>query len=251
MNISFTGRTAIVTGGAGGFGSATARAFADAGANVVVADIDEARAKDVARELPSAHVVATDVTDETAVRKLVAETVERFGALHVMVNNAGLPHRQTPLEGMDVTDADFQFAINIRSVFLGCKHAIPALREAGGGVIVNVASVAGKRPRPGMVVYNATKGAVITLTRGLAAEVGPQIRVNAVNPLVAQTGFIRNALGIDCLDETMQASLTTNVPMGRIADPQDVASGIVYLASDQASFLTGVCLDVDGGRSIQ
>lgn len=251
MNISFTGRTAIVTGGAGGFGSATARALADAGANVVVADIDEARAKDVARELPSAHVVATDVTDETAVRKLVAETVERFGALHVMVNNAGLPHRQGPLEGMDVTDADFQFAINIRSVFLGCKHAIPALREAGGGVIVNVASVAGKRPRPGMVVYNATKGAVITLTRGLAAEVGPQIRVNAVNPLVAQTGFIRNALGIDCLDETTHASLTTNVPMGRIADPQDVANGIVYLAADQASFLTGVCLDVDGGRSIQ
>lgn len=251
MNISFTGRTAIVTGGAGGFGSATARAFADAGANVVVADIDGARAKDLAGELPSAHAVTTDVTDETAVRSLIAETMDRFGALHVMVNNAGLPHRQGPLEEMDVADADYQFAINIRSVFLGCKHAIRALREAGGGVIVNVASIAGKRPRPGMVVYNATKGAVVTLTRGLAAEVGPQIRVNAVNPLVSQTGFIRNALGIDSLDQAMRTSLTANVPMGRIADPQDVANGIVYLASDQASFLTGVCLDVDGGRSIQ
>src|SRR5581483_4409859 len=166
-------------------------------------------------------------------------------------NNAGLPHRQGPLEEMDVTDVDFQLAINLRSVFLGCKHAIPALREAGGGVIVNVASIAGKRPRPGLTMYNATKGAVITLTRGLAAEVGPDIRVNAVNPVVSQTGFIKNALGVDALDEQSRVAMTANLPMGRIAEPQDVANGIVYLASDQAGFLTGVCLDVDGGRSIQ
>lgn len=251
MNISFTGRTVIVTGGAGGFGAATVRTFAAAGANVVVADIDGARAKEVAGELPSAHPVAADVTDEAAVRDLIAEAVRRFGALHVMVNNAGVPHRVGPLAEMDVSDVDFQLAINLRSVFLGCKHAIPALREAGGGVIVNVASIGGKRPRPGLSIYNATKGAVITLTRGLAAEVGPNIRVNAVNPLLAQTGFIKNALGIDSLDDSMREAYTATVPMNRITHPQDVANAIVYLAADQANFLTGVCLDVDGGRSIQ
>jgi 3-oxoacyl-[acyl-carrier protein] reductase len=183
--------------------------------------------------------------------RLVATAEERFGRLHVMVNNAGLPHRQAPMIDMDVADVDFQFAINIRSVFLGCKFAVPALRRAGGGVIVNTASIAGKRPRPGMVVYNATKGAVITLTRGLATEVGPDIRVNAVNPVVSETGFIKNALGVETLDDEARSGLTANIPLGRIAEPQDVANAIVYLASDQAAFLTGVCLDVDGGRSIQ
>jgi 3-oxoacyl-[acyl-carrier protein] reductase len=251
MTIPPTGRTVVVTGGAGGFGSATARAFAETGANVVVADIDEGRAKDVAGQLPAALAVRCDVTDETAVRDLVATTVSHFGGLHVMVNNAGLPHLQGPLEDMATADVDAQLAVNVRSVFLGCKYAIPALRDQGSGVIVNVASIAGKRPRPGLTIYNATKGAVITLTRSLAGEIGPQIRVNAVNPLVAQTGFIKNALGMETLDDTTRASMTAGVPMGRIADPTDVANGIVYLSSDQASFLTGVCLDIDGGRSIQ
>jgi 3-oxoacyl-[acyl-carrier protein] reductase len=251
MKLSFDGRTVVVTGAAGGFGSATARTFAEAGANVVVSDIDEGRAKEVADGLPSAIAVHADVTDPEAMERLVATAEERFGRLHVMVNNAGLPHRQAPMIDMDVADVDFQFAINIRSVFLGCKFAVPALRRAGGGVIVNTASIAGKRPRPGMVVYNATKGAVITLTRGLATEVGPDIRVNAVNPVVSETGFIKNALGVETLDDEARSGLTANIPLGRIAEPQDVANAIVYLASDQAAFLTGVCLDVDGGRSIQ
>jgi 3-oxoacyl-[acyl-carrier protein] reductase len=251
MNISYSGRTVIVTGGAGGFGTATVRAFADAGANVVVADIDGDRAQAVAEPLPNAMAVAADVTDPEAMRALIVAAERRFGALHVMVNNAGVPHRSTALVDQDVSEVDAQLAVNVRSVFLGCKYALPALRRAGGGVIVNVASIAGKRPRPGLVIYNATKGAVITLTRGLAAEVGPDVRVNAVNPVVSQTGFIQNALGVPELAADAREQLTSNIPMGRIADPDDVANAIVYLASDQAGFLTGVCLDVDGGRSIQ
>lgn len=252
MDKSFNDHTVIITGAAGGFGAATARLFAESGANVVVSDIDGTRAKEVADSLPSAHAVTTDATDPAAMEALVGESEERFGGVHVMVNNAGLPHRQMRLEDMEVEDVDFQFAINIRSVFLGCKFAIPALRRAGGGTIVNIASIAAKRPRPGLVVYNATKGAVTTLTRGLAAEVGPDIRVNAVNPVVSQTGFIKNALGVDELDETQRTSLTANIPMGRIARPQDIANAILFLASsEKSSFLTGVCLDVDGGRSIQ
>lgn len=251
MNISFNDRTVIVTGGAGGFGAATAQRFAAAGANVVVSDIDGVRAKEVADQLPSAVSVTTDVTEPASMRELVATAERHFGAIHVMINNAGLPHRSVPLADMTVEDVDFQHMINVRSVFLGCKYAIPALTRAGGGVIVNTASIAGKRPRPGLVMYNATKGAVITLTRGLAAEVGPRIRVNAVNPVVSQTGFIQNALGVEELDNDARAGLAANIPMGRIATPEDVASAIVFLASDQAGFLTGVCLDVDGGRSIQ
>ncbi|MGW0177185.1 SDR family oxidoreductase [Rhodococcus sp. NPDC003322] len=251
MDISFKDRTVVITGAAGGFGAATARMFAAAGANVVVSDIDGVRAKDLASQLPSAVAVTTDVTDPDAMSELIAAAEGRYGAVHVMVNNAGLPHRSTSLVDMAVEDVDFQHVINLRSVFLGCKYAIPALARAGGGVIINTASIAGKRPRPGMVMYNATKGAVITLTRGLAAEVGPNIRVNAVNPVVSQTGFIKNALGVDELNDEARVGMTANIPMGRIATPEDVASAIVFLASDQASFLTGVCLDVDGGRSIQ
>jgi 3-oxoacyl-[acyl-carrier protein] reductase len=251
MKLSFEGRTVVVTGGAGGFGAATVRTFAEAGANVVVSDIDGDRAAELAGGLPSAIAVRTDAADPAGMAALVATAEERFGALHVMVNNAGVPHRQGPLVDMEVDEVDAQLAVNVRSVFLGCKFAVPALRRAGGGVIVNTASIAGKRPRPGMVVYNATKGAVITLTRGLATEVGPEIRVNAVNPVVSETGFIRNALGVETLDTGARAGLTANIPLGRLAEPQDVANAIVYLASDQAAFLTGVCLDVDGGRSIQ
>ncbi len=251
MDISFEKKTVIITGGAGGFGAAAARTFGEAGANVVVADINLAGAQKVAAELPSAVATETDVTSEDAMRELVATAERTYGQLDIMVNNAGVPHRQGPMIEMDVADVDWQFAINIRSVFLGSKYAALSMRKTGGGVIVNTASIAGRRPRPGLTIYNATKGAVITLTRGLATELSPEIRVNAVNPLASQTGFIRSALGIDRLEGAAEAAMTANVPMARMADPQDVANAIAYLASDKASFLTGVCLDVDGGRSIQ
>ncbi|NEW69903.1 SDR family oxidoreductase [Streptomyces rhizosphaericus] len=251
MELSFKNKVVVVTGAAGGFGSATARTFADAGAHVVVSDIDTAGAERVAAGLPSAIAITTDVTDPDAVRSLVDAAESAFGGIDVMVNNAGVPHRKCDLIDLDVEAVDWQLAVNVRSVFLGCKYAVPALRRRGGGVIINVASIAAKRPRPGLTVYNATKGAVITLTRGLAGEVAPNVRVNAVNPVVAETGFVRSLTGSDVLPDDLRRDWVSGIPMARTASPQDVANSIFYLASDQAGFLTGVCLDVDGGRSIQ
>jgi 3-oxoacyl-[acyl-carrier protein] reductase len=251
MRLSFRGQVVIVTGAAGGFGSATARAFAAAGANVVVSDIDGPGAKDVAADLPSAVAVTTDVTDPDAVRELVTVAETTFGGLDILVNNAGLPHRLMPLVDLDVATMDHQLAMNVRSVVLGCKYAVPVMQRRGGGVIVNVASIAARRPRPGMTLYAATKSAVMTLTRGLAVEVAPAVRVNAVNPVVSETGFIKNLIGTDNLPDELREQWLAGIPMARAATPEDVASAILYLASDEASFLTGVCLDVDGGRSIQ
>ena len=251
MQLSFSNKVVVVTGAAGGFGSATARTFADTGAHVVVSDIDSAGAKKLAAELPSAIAVTTDVTVPEAVRDLVAAAESEFGGIDVMVNNAGVPHRSGALVDLDVETVDQQLAVNVRSVFLGCKYAVPALRRRNGGVIVNVASIAAIRPRPGLTVYNATKAAVITLTRGLAVEVAPDIRVNAVNPVIAETGFVRSLTGSDALPDELRSNWVSGIPMARTASAQDVANGIVYLASEPAGFLTGVCLDIDGGRSIQ
>ncbi|MFF7476934.1 glucose 1-dehydrogenase [Streptomyces sp. NPDC008092] len=249
--MTLEGRTVVVTGAAGGFGSAICQVFAEAGAHVMVSDIDTERAREVARALPSATAVTTDVTDPDAVRELVESTMDATGRLDVLVNNAGLPHLSRKLIDLPVDVVDAQLTMNVRSVFLGCKYAVPAmLGSAGGGVIVNVASIAGRRPRPGLVIYNATKAAVINLTRGLAGELAPDIRVNAVNPVVSETGFIKNSLGVDTLPDKARAHVVAGIPMGRPALPQDVANAVLYLASEPASFLTGVCLDVDGGRSI-
>ncbi|MBU6534267.1 SDR family oxidoreductase [Streptomyces sp. NPDC057245] len=251
MELSFKDKTVVVTGAAGGFGSSIARTFAAAGAHLVVSDIDTDGAGKLAAALPSAIAVTTDVTDPDAVRDLVDAAELAYGGIDVMVNNAGVPHRKGALVDLDVGTVDWQLAVNIRSVFLGCKYAVPALRRRGGGVIVNIASVAAKRPRPGLTVYNATKGAVITMTRGLAGEVAPDIRVNAVNPVVSETGFVKSLTGSDVLPGDLRKDWVSGIPMARTASPQDVANSTLYLASDQAGFLTGVCLDVDGGRSIQ
>jgi 3-oxoacyl-[acyl-carrier protein] reductase len=247
----FTGRVAVVTGAGSGFGEATARAFASEGASVVVADIDLAAAERVAKELDSAIAVAVDVADPDAVSEMVDATVTAFGGIDVLVNNAGIPHRAMPLVDLPVETADRVLAVNVRSVFLACKYALPHLQQRPGASIVNVASIGALRPRPGMTVYNATKGAVLTLTRGLAAEVAPAVRVNAVNPVVAETGFVKGAQGIDVLPDEVRAAMVAGIPLGRPASTRDVAEAILYLASDTANFLTGVCLDIDGGRSIQ
>ncbi|MGD6741840.1 SDR family oxidoreductase [Streptomyces sp. BH106] len=248
---TFKDKTVIVTGAASGFGQTTAHTFAEAGARVVVADIDADGAARVAKELERAVAVRTDVSDEQSVRAMVDTAVREFGGIDVLVNNAGVPHRSMPMLDLPVEDADRMWAVNVRSVFLCCKYAVPVMRERPDSSVVNVASIGALRPRPGMTVYNASKGAVLTLTRGLAAELAPNVRVNAVNPVVAETGFVQGAQGVDRIPDDVRAAMVAGIPMGRTATVQDVADSIRYLASPEAGFLTGVCLDVDGGRSIQ
>jgi 3-oxoacyl-[acyl-carrier protein] reductase len=245
----FDGRTVIVTGGASGFGEAIARTFAGAGANLVVADLDLAGAQQVAGSLPSAVAIQVDVADDAANRAMAEAAVEAYGRIDVVCANAGIPHRAAPMIEMSVEDFDRMFAVNVRSIFLAAKHCVPHMGE--GSSIISTASIGGRRPRPGMTPYNASKGAVITLTRGLATELAPKIRVNAVCPVSAPTGFDKQAIGLDTMPERLEEAVVRGIPMGRRATPQDVADAICFLASDEAGFLTGVCLDVDGGRSIQ
>ncbi|MCY4278190.1 MAG: SDR family oxidoreductase [Gammaproteobacteria bacterium] len=245
----FIDKSVVVTGGASGFGKAIAEKFAGEGASVVVADLDFDGAQAVAEALPDALAFKIDVADEAMNQALVARAVDAFGKIDVYCANAGVPHLAQPMVSMKVADFDRMFAINVRSVFLAAKYAVPHMPE--GSSLISTASIGGKRPRPGLTPYNASKGALITLTRGLAAELAPKIRVNCLCPVSSATGFDLNATGVAELPEDMDAAVVGGIPMGRRASPDDVAGAYAFLASTDAAFLTGVCLDVDGGRSIQ
>jgi 3-oxoacyl-[acyl-carrier protein] reductase len=222
---------------------------------VLVADLDEAGAvravEEIAKAGGRALPLRADVSQSADVKRMIDTAVGAFGRLDVIVNNAGIAHRSMLMTDLPEADYDRVFAVNTKSVYLSGIHGIPVLKARGGGVIVNVASIGGRRPRPGMTAYNATKGAVITMTRGMAAEFARfRIRVNAVNPLAADTGFMKTALGVDSLPEEVRERLTADVPLRRLTLPSDVATAVTFLASDEAEFLTGVCLDVDGGKGI-
>lgn len=244
----FAEKRVVVTGAGAGFGAAMARSFAAEGASVVVADIDLGGAKRVAASLPSALAFELDVANEDQTRAMVAAAIGEFGGIEVVCANAGLPHRAANLIDLPTADFDRMFVINVRSVYLAAKFCVPHMRA--GSSIVTTASIGAVRPRPGLTAYNASKAAVVTLTRGLAAELAPDIRVNAVLPVSAATGFDRHAVGLEQLPEKLEAAIVKGIPMGRRAEPIDVANAVMFLASDDAAFLTGVCLDVDGGRSI-
>jgi len=251
----FDGKTAIVTGAGSGFGEAIATRFAREGARVVVADVNEESGRRVASAIAgeggTARFVRTDVSRSADVKAMIDEACSAFGGLDVLVNNAGFSHRTMPLWELPEEEYERVFATNVRGVYLGCKYAVPVMKQRGGGVIVNTASIGAVAPRPGITAYNATKGAVITMTRGLAVEVAPfKIRVNAVNPVAAETGFMKGAVGVEKLPEEFRKQLVATIPLGRLTEPRDVAAAVLFLASPDAEFLTGVCLPVDGGRSI-
>jgi len=251
----FEGKTAVVTGAGSGFGEAIATRFAREGARVVLADVNEEGGQRVTsaitREGGAARFIRTDVSRSAEVKAMIDLAVAAFGGLDILVNNAGFSHRTMPLWELPEEEYERVFATNVRGVYLGCKFAVPVMKERGGGVIVNTASIGAVAPRPGITAYNATKGAVVTLTRGLAGEVAPfKIRVNAVNPVAAETGFMKGAVGFEKLPDEFRKQLVSTIPLGRLTEPRDVAAAVLFLASPDAEFLTGVCLPVDGGRSI-
>ena len=244
----FKDKVAIVTGGGSGFGEGIARRFAEEGARVVVGDIAEENGRRVADEIGGAFVRA-DVSAAENVKALVETTADRFGRLDVVVNNAGFSHRNRPMLEVDEATFDRVYAVNVKSIYLMAIHAVPVLRAAGGGVILNIASTAGVRPRPGLTWYNGSKGAAIVLTRSMAVELAPdKIRVCALNPVAGETGMLATFLGEDT--EERRAAFRATVPLGRLSRPTDIAAAAAFLCSDEAEFLTGVCLEVDGGRCI-
>src|SRR5919198_39333 len=239
-------KVAIVTGAGSGFGAGIAKRFAEEGARVVVNDIDP-RGASVAREI-GGRFVQGDVTKSADWARLVREA----GAeLAIVVNNAGWTHRKKPY--LEVSEEEFErvYAVNVKSVYLSAMHAVPVFRRRGGGSIVNIASTAGIRPRPGLTVYNSSKGAVILMSKSMAAEFGPdKIRVNCVNPVFSpDTGLSAEFAGGAITEEVKQRYMAT-IPLGRFSTPLDVANACLYLASDEAAFISGVCIEVDGARCV-
>jgi len=243
-------KVALVTGAASGFGKAIAETYAREGAKVAVVDINAAAAKDVARAIGNnAVAIACDVSRKADVDAAAAETVSAFGAIDILVNNAGAAHRNRPMLEVDEAEFDRVFAVNVKSIFLFAHAVIPVFRRQGHGVIINIGSTAGIRPRPGLAWYNASKGAVNLLSKSMAVELAPdKIRVCALAPVAGETALLPTFLGSD--DPAVRAKFVASVPLGRLSVPQDVANAALFLASAEAEFLTGVVLEVDGGRCV-
>ena len=245
-------KTAIVTGAASGFGEGIALAFAAQGASVVLADIADAEpvAQAISEAGGSARAVIADVTSADDVKGMVQTSLAEFGKLDVIVNNAGVAQRSQPLWEVDEDVFDRIYAVNVKSIYLSTVEVVPLFIEQGHGCVINTSSTAAQRPRPGLAWYNSSKGAVHTLTKSMAAELGPHnIRVNSICPVIGETGMLETFMGEADTPEAREPYIA-GIPLGRMSRPADVAQAAVYLASDEANFVTGVALEVDGGRSI-
>lgn len=245
------GKTTFVTGAASGFGRGIAERFVEEGAKVAVVDLNSDVAKAVADALGDGAIALTcDVSKGDQMQASIDATIEAFGGLDVVVNNAGWSHRNMPLLDVDYETFKRVYEINVDSIFHSAKAVVPHWRARGGGVMINVGSTAGIRPRPGLTWYNSTKGAVHLMTKSMAVELAPdKIRVCGLAPVMGATGLLETFLGQPDTPEIRKKFLAT-IPMGRMSTPQDMASAALFLASDDAEFLTGVILEVDGGRTI-
>ena len=243
-------KTAIVTGAGSGFGKGIAMRFAKEGARVGVIDINAESAREVASQIGnSAFAMEADVSIDGDVSRMVQEALDRWGQLDILVNNAGTTHRNQPMT--EVTEEEYEriFAVNVKSVYLSARHVVPVMKKQGFGVILNVASTAGVRPRPGLVWYNTSKGAMMTATKAMAIELASEkIRVNAINPVAGETGMLHLFMGEDTPEK--RAQFISSIPLGRLSLPEDMANAALFLCSDEAEMITGLCMEVDGGRCI-
>jgi 3-oxoacyl-[acyl-carrier protein] reductase len=248
--VRLEGKVALVTGAAAGFGEAMATTFIREGAKVAIVDLNGEAADRLADKLGDAAIgVAADVSDGTAVAAMVRATTDAFGRLDIVVNNAGFSHRNGPLDEVSEADFDRIFAVNAKAIYLAAKAVIPIMEAQGGGTILTTASTAGLRPRPGLAWYNASKGWAITATKSMAVELAAKnIRVNCLCPVASDTAMLPIFLGEDTPEKRRQFRST--VPLGRFSYPSDVANAALYLVCDEAEFITGVALEVDGGRCI-
>ncbi|MGG4493127.1 SDR family oxidoreductase [Brevibacillus reuszeri] len=249
------GKTAIVTGAASGMGKAIARLFANQGAKVVLADLNKAAAEQAVQELPEGrgHAVQTDVADDQSVAAMIQETITTFGSIDVLVNCAGVPQAFTPIEELSLEQWDKIMSVNTKSIYLTTRHAVPHMKAGGKGSMINIASIAGIRARPGLNAYCASKGAAIMLSKALAIELAPfQIRVNVINPGPAETPMLGKFINGD--EAEVEAGkrdiFISSVPLGALIQPEDIAEAALYLASDLSKIVTGEVMNVDGGRGI-
>ncbi len=243
-------KVAIVTGGGSGFGAGIVRKFVAEGAQVIVADLNLQAALDVAAAAgPAARALRVDVADATDVRLMMEAAELHFGRLDVLVNNAGIGHLPQPLEDLPEADFDRIVAVNMKAIYLAMREVVPRFKARGRGVVLNMASTAGVSPRPRLAWYNASKGWVITATRANAVELAPfGIRVNALNPVAGETPLLKTFMGEDTPE--MRAKFLSTIPIGRFSTPEDLGHAACFLCSDEASMITGVCMEVDGGRCI-
>ena len=243
------GKSALVTGGASGFGAAIARTFAREGARVTIMDLNGVGAAAVAADIAGQSSTG-DVTRFADIAKAVDMAQALTGRLDIVVNNAGWTHRNKPM--LEVTEEEYErlYDINVRSIFHMTRACIPVMRAQGGGVILNIGSTAGLRPRPGLTWSNSTKGAVNLLSKSMAVELAPdRIRVNCVAPVIGATALLESFMGVPDTPEN-RAKFIATIPLGRMSEPQDIANACLYLASDEAEFITGTVFEVDGGRTV-
>ena len=243
-----SGKTAIVTGGASGFGAGIVRKFIAEGATVMVADINGDAAQAMADEVEGLSCTV-DVAQSDSVKAMAQAAISKMGHIDILVNNAGITHLPAPMEDISEEEFDRVLAVNAKSVFLTAKHIVPHMKSRGTGAILNVASTAGVSPRPNLNWYNASKGWMITATKAMAVELAPKgIRVNAINPVAGETPLLKSFMGEDTPE--IRAKFISTIPIGRFSTPEDMGNAACFLCSEEASMITGVAMEVDGGRCI-